>query len=359
MIGNESTRFYIVNWIQNWKKGTKPLLLLGQPGIGKTTIVNIIAKKFMYDIICLNASDVRNKQQLYDVLNPITNNFGLFGNVIVFIDEVDGIHGRHDYGGVEMLIKILKEPVIPIILAANSDYTDKIMNIKKVTKTVYFHPVPPRLLLLYIRNILKLENIKIKYDQLYKLVIDSKSDIRSMLNSLQVIATGFKPIQEKSLINKNIEICVTNFFNACSIDKARTILYSMRVDPYTVINAFYSTVMANNIPLTILTKMLQSLSKADMLYAKIIKTQSWTLLKYLNPIIMELYHSNLSIKYSKFSISWKLLNKILYDGNIVRKILYNSAMNFHVSKSTFATFYLPYMLHIQNKNMLHDSAGLI
>ena len=84
------------------------MILIGPPGVGKTTIVNIIAKKLGYDVICLNASDMRNKQQIEDIINPVINNLGLFGKTIVFVDEVDGIHGRYDYGGTEALIKILK-----------------------------------------------------------------------------------------------------------------------------------------------------------------------------------------------------------------------------------------------------------
>ena len=53
---------------------------------------------------------------------------------MIFVDEVDGIHGRGDYGGVEALVEILKEPTVPIVLAANDDTSDKMKNIKKVVK---------------------------------------------------------------------------------------------------------------------------------------------------------------------------------------------------------------------------------
>ena len=43
----------IVEWFAKWKKGTKPILLVGPPGIGKTTIANLAAKQFGYDMIRL------------------------------------------------------------------------------------------------------------------------------------------------------------------------------------------------------------------------------------------------------------------------------------------------------------------
>ena len=37
MVGNEDSRAALVEWFAKWKKGTKPILLVGPPGIGKTT----------------------------------------------------------------------------------------------------------------------------------------------------------------------------------------------------------------------------------------------------------------------------------------------------------------------------------
>ena len=121
MIGNEDSRAALIEWFAKWKKGTKPILLVGPPGIGKTTIANLASKQFGYDMIGLNASDVRSKSRINEILSPVLGNVSVLGSPMIFVDEVDGIHGRADFGGAEALIKILKEPTIPIVLAANSD----------------------------------------------------------------------------------------------------------------------------------------------------------------------------------------------------------------------------------------------
>lgn len=162
MVGNEESRALIMEWFAKWKKGTKPLLLVGPPGIGKTTMAFLVAKQFGYDMIGLNASDVRNKSRINDILTPVLGNVSVLGTPMIFVDEVDGIHGRGDYGGVAALVDILKEPTVPIILAANNDSADKMKNIKKVVKTIYFKRIPPRLLRVYLENILKKESAKLR-----------------------------------------------------------------------------------------------------------------------------------------------------------------------------------------------------
>ena len=53
LLGNEDSRKFFLGWFEKWKKGTKPLLLVGPPGIGKTTLANLAGKNFGYDMICL------------------------------------------------------------------------------------------------------------------------------------------------------------------------------------------------------------------------------------------------------------------------------------------------------------------
>ena len=138
MVGNEEPRAAIMEWFAKWKKGTKPLLIVGPPGIGKTTIGYLLAKQFGYDLIGLNASDVRSKSQINEILIPVLGNVSVLGTPMIFIDEVDGIHGRGDYGGAAALVDILKKPNVPILLAANFDDSDKMKSIKKVTTTISF-----------------------------------------------------------------------------------------------------------------------------------------------------------------------------------------------------------------------------
>jgi len=352
MLGNEEARSEFVEWFGKWKKGTKPLLMVGPPGIGKTTLANIAAKQFDYDMISLNASDVRNKKQILEILTPVLGTTSLLGIPMIFVDEVDGIHGRADFGGVDALVSILKEATVPIILAANSDTSDKMKNIKKATKRIYLRPLPPRLMRLYLEKILKQEGKNLGPGTLIKLVSESRGDIRSMINSAQALVGGFEPQTEKSFESLDIEEAVNAFFKANSIDEARIVLYSSRINPREKINAFYSSIISSNISNDDLQKMLQVLSKADMLYGKIMRTQEWRLLRYLDAILLGLYKKDTPIRYSKYNLSWPLLNRLRWDGRTIKAIASTMAKALHISKSTFATFYFPYILYcMKNKKL--------
>jgi len=344
LIGNEEAKTSFVEWLGKWMKGSKPILLVGPPGIGKTTLATLCARQFGYDLIGLNASDVRSKQRIQDVLGPVLGNASLLGKSMIFVDEVDGIHGRSDYGGVETLGDILKEPTVPIVLAANSDRTDKMKSIKKATKIIQLRPIPPRLLRLYLETILKKEGASLGIGTILKLVIQSRGDIRSMLNSAQVLVTGFEPQTEKSFVTMDVEESVNAFFKAKSVDEARAILYSLRIDPREKINAFYSSVITSELAKEDLQKMLEVISEADMIYGKIIRNQEWRLLRYLDSILLGLYKEGTAARYSQFNLSWPLLNRLRWDGKAIKGLTSSLAKKMHVSRSDFATYYFPFFL---------------
>lgn len=355
MVGNEDARTSFVEWFGKWKKGTKPLLLVGPPGTGKTTLSNLAARQFGYDMISLNASDVRNKNRIQEILNPILGNSSILGRPMIFVDEVDGIFGRSDYGGAEALIKILKEPTVPIILAANSESSAKMKSIKKVVKTIHLRPLPPRLVQLFLQKILKIESAKLSPGSLIKIVSESNGDLRSMINTTQALVTGFEPSTEKSFESLDVESGINAFFKANSIDEARSVLYSLRIDPREKINAFYSSIITSNTSKNDMDKMLQVLSEADMLFGKIMKTQEWRLLRYLDEILIGLFQKDSTIRYSQYNLSWSLLNRLRWDGKNIKSLATIFAKNMHISRSTFATIYLPYiLLCMKNKKIVFD-----
>lgn len=52
----------------------KAALISGPPGIGKTSAARIICKQLGYEVIETNASDIRNKNSIQNMLGELSSN---------------------------------------------------------------------------------------------------------------------------------------------------------------------------------------------------------------------------------------------------------------------------------------------
>src|SRR3989338_5680922 len=70
----------------------KAIILHGMSGTGKTTLAHVAAKETNSEIFELNASDLRNKKNLQEILKPAIEQKSLTKKKkIILVDEVDGI----------------------------------------------------------------------------------------------------------------------------------------------------------------------------------------------------------------------------------------------------------------------------
>ena len=71
----------IKTWIKDFKDKKKKfkncLFLHGSPGLGKTTIANVILNEYGFDVIELNASEVRNQKLLKERLDKVNSNINI------------------------------------------------------------------------------------------------------------------------------------------------------------------------------------------------------------------------------------------------------------------------------------------
>ncbi len=345
MIGNEKVRAELVTWLARWKVGTRAALLVGPPGTGKTTLAGLVAERFGYELVGINASDTRTRSSLTALLEPIMGTRGsLERRTLVFIDEVDGIHGRSDYGGADALVKILKEPTVPVILAANSDSTDKMRNIAKASTVMRLGPLPPRLMRIYLEDVIRQEGARIGPGSIVQILARSRGDIRTMFNLAQALAQGYNPDMSHEGGILSSEEAVTAFFGAKTRHDARLALESMRGDPREKIGALYSSVVsASSLPLAKAAGLMRAISEADMLHGRIMKTQQWRILRYLNSTLAMGHEPGLGVAYSKYGISWPLLNRIRWDGSAIRAFARSAAPELHSSSSDFSSLHLPYI----------------
>ncbi len=361
MIGNEGARLAVVKWLSGWIDGSRPLLLIGPPGIGKTTLVHTLSQQFNYDLIELNASDNRNKIGLQNRIMPMFHNAGLFGRkMLLFLDEVDGISGREDTGGIDSLITIMKEPTIPVIMAANTKNT-KIKDLAKICKVIELTSIPPRLLMIYLDHILKEENEKLSPDEKVSVVNNSKGDIRSMLNNAQSKCAGYNSTHNETF-EIDIAEAINGYFSMSELEEAKNFLShadAAYLDPRfgmsaeerrkDMINALFSSIVSSPIDLDGLADALAVLSKIDVIVGRIGQNRYWRLMKYLDVMIAYGLFSSTrkkGIKYNQYGVIWPLMNPIFVRAQYMKNLLSDLSKQTHVTKSIFGSIYFPYLLQI-------------
>lgn len=287
----------------------KAILLEGPPGVGKTTVVYAIAKDLGYTVIEMNASDVRTEGAIKKKLSETVSSKNLMAwmppqkqdkadlnkqslKKIVFIDEVDGISGQSDRGGVAALIKIIEKSKLPIILTANF-YEAKLKTLyNKIEKINCQRLRTPSIINLLVR-IVEHEKIDVKEGVLKQIAENSEGDLRSAINDLQGLAKG-ADILNKNVLNgidmhRDTQTKMFDFINKM-LDK-NTLLDARNVANNTDLdyNIMHKVIYANlpsfvNDPAE-LSKALINLARADEIMGKIKKNMDFSLLPYFFDLV--------------------------------------------------------------------------
>jgi len=189
--GASSEKEELKEWIENWEQGDKPVLLHGQAGTGKTSLVEALANYADYELVETNASDVRTKKKLKSELKEATRQASFFGGKkLILIDEVDGMSGNSDRGGVKEIGTIVDETRFPIIMTANDAYDQSIRSLRNKSKEIKLDSVHTNSIAAHLRDILDEEGIDYEDGAPKRIARGAGGQMRSAINDLQAIALG-------------------------------------------------------------------------------------------------------------------------------------------------------------------------
>ena len=170
------------------RKQKKALILYGPPGTGKTSLAHALANETNSEIFELNASDLRNKEKLKEILRPAMEQKSLMRkNKIIFIDEVDGISDA-DRGGLTELISLIQFSNYPIIITANDIWSKKLSSLRKISELIQLKEVNYSTIRDIMISILKKENLFVNNNILVDIATKSKGDVSAAINDLQTIS---------------------------------------------------------------------------------------------------------------------------------------------------------------------------
>ena len=201
IIGQDTAIRKLKDFVINFKKQRKnAALIYGPSGVGKTISVHALANDLDLEILEVNASDVRNADQINSMIGSAVSQMSLFSKgKIILVDEIDGLSGMKDRGGLLAITKLIEKSSFPLILTITNPWDYKFNKLRRKTEMIEFTPLDYSNIFKILKKIC--DDEKIKYDEmiLKGLARRAGNDARAAINDLETLTIEAKEFTKKSL----------------------------------------------------------------------------------------------------------------------------------------------------------------
>ena len=352
--GQENAVVALKNFVLNFKGKDKSgktvtkakkraLILHGAPGCGKTSSVYALANDFNLELLEINASDFRNEAQINAVLGHSSAQRSLFfKEKLLLVDELDGVAGREDRGGLTAIQDLIETTNYPIIITSNAPYDQKFSTIRKKCELVEFQ----ELQYLTVFNVLKkiCDTEKVKYDEftLKGLARRAGGDLRGAVTDLQLLSTSGE-ISKESLEELGGRRQLESMLQAL-------VKVFKTTDPKIALSAFENVDedmekiflwIDENLPREYdkpddLARAYDVLSRADVMYGRIGRWQHWRFLSYVSELLTAGIAVSKKEKYAKF-VQYQPTQRILKIWMANQKFLKRKAIAQKIAGATHSS----------------------
>jgi replication factor C large subunit len=363
VVGQNDAMSAIDSFVKNFKKQRKKAILAyGPSGSGKTVSVYAIADKYDYEIIEVNASEFRNKEQIELKVGSAIKQQSLFSRgKIVLVDEVEGLSGTKDRGGLSAVVSLIKESAFPIVLTCQNPWDNKFSSLRNVCTLLKFSELDYVDIFKFLVEICNKE--KVKYDELAlkSLARRSGGDMRAAINDLQTLAEKDRAITREDVDSLSERMRIESMPSAL-------VKILKNSDPVIALSAFDNVDedinkqllwLDENIPKEYknpndLSRAYEMLSRADVFMGRISRWQHWRFLAYVAELISAGVAVAKDLKYREF-VEYRPTARLLkiWRANMKyqkrRAIAQKVAAHTHASSSRVLESTLPY-LQVMFKN---------
>lgn len=370
LYGQDAALKELNKFIANFKKQKKNAAVLHGPiGVGKSSSIYAVANEHELEVLEMNASDFRNAEQIELKAGNAIKQRSLFSKgKIILVDDIDGLSGNADRGGVQAIIKLIEESSFPILLTAENIYIDKLRSLSKKCNLIKFELLSYDAIYHILSSIVAQEDIRCEKKALKALAYRSAGDARAAINDLQTLASGGKEIKADnvdSLFDRNRRNTIINALKLIF----KTTDFNTAVEAFLNIDEDIEHQMLwleENIPYEYrkaedLARAYDSLSKADVFSRRILRWQHYRFYVYINALLTGGIASAKDKKYEDFTEYkptgkllkiWMLNQKLAKRKAIAQKI----ASKLHMSSKAAVKDVMPYFrkIYMGNKKIRNE-----
>lgn len=361
--GQDEAVKQLTEFIKDYKKQKKKAALIyGPTGVGKTCSVYAIANETDLEVVEVNASDFRNKDQINLVLGNALQQMSLFSKgKIVLVDEIEGLSGTKDRGGLQAVLKLVEKSAFPVILTANNPWDSKFSTVRSKSNMIEFDVLNYKDSAYVLSKICESEKIKFSDSDLAVIARHSAGDLRAAINDLQILSFAGSidkdKIEELSAREKEDSImnALLKIFKTTDVTVALSAFDNVKED----FDQRFLWIDENMPKEYTLAKDLvrgyDAIAKADIYRRRIRRWQHWRFLVYINALLSAGIAVSKDEKYKKFekySQTQRLLKiwraKMKYGKR--KAIAEKIALVTHTSKKRVLNDTLPFIKQIFMKN---------
>lgn len=292
VVGNAEAIQKFTSWVESWEKGVpkkKAAFLYGPPGIGKTVTVEAFANDHKLELVEKNASDYRTEDAINSFAGLASQYGSLFGTKrIVLLDELGGLTGTADRGGVKAITNVVKTARAPIVLIANNAYDPRFSTLRNYCQLIEFKKPPAGEVVKHLKRICEREGIEAEENALKFIAQRSSGDVRSAVNDFQALGQGKKKLTYDDFSWLSYRDRQESIFNVLrmiiygkSCNTAKQALDMADVDIDMLFEWIYENAPAHLNDPRDLAAAMDALATADLYRGRIRATQDWGLLRYV------------------------------------------------------------------------------
>lgn len=292
IIGNADAIKQFTDWLASWSKGApkkRCVFIYGPPGIGKTATVEAVANDYKMEYVEKNASDYRTEEAINRFAGLASQYGSLFGEKrIILLDELDGLTGTADRGGVKAITDIAKSAKCPLVLIANSAYDPRFTNLRNYCLLIEFKKPATGDVAKLLMQICDKEGILADEDAIKFIAQRSGGDVRSAVNDLQALGQGKRKLTYEDVSWLGYRDRQDTIFNVLRMifygktsSSAKRAMDMSDVDADMLFEWIYENAPAHFTDPHDLVNVMEALATADVYRGRIRATQNWSLMRYV------------------------------------------------------------------------------